>query len=225
MLARQRELPFRTWGGKRARSGRKRTKPGRSCVPHRARPAHRAAYPVHVTLRVRAGLPPLRDRAIFLQTREAIRNASRSPALGEAFRVVEFSVQNDHVHLIVETHDKDTLSRGLRGLAIRLARAVNRALEVAGPVWADRYHARELKTPRAVRNALVYVLMNAKKHGARVASGIDAFSSAPWFEGFAKPVAPPDEAAPVRASRTWLGNVGWRRAGLVRLDERPRAPD
>ncbi len=114
----------------------------------------------------------------------------RPPAVGDAFRVVQFSVQNDHVHLIIEAHDADVLSRGVRGLAIRLARAVNRALHVRGAVWGDRFHARELTSPRAVRNAIVYVLMNAKKHGVRLASGLDAFSSARWFDGFAVHVDP-----------------------------------
>lgn len=175
----------------------------------------------------RAGLPPFRDGGIFREVREAIRRASRSPAVGDAFRVIEFSVQNDHVHLLVEAHDTDVLSRGLRGLVTRVARAVNRALDVRGNVWADRYHARALETPRAVRNAIVYVLMNAKKHGMRVSRGIDAFSSAPWFDGFSTRIieAPGAMNAPVRAARTWLGAVGWRRRGLVHLDERPRAPD
>lgn len=222
---RQLELEFRTWGGKRAKAGRKRVKPGRPCVAHRERPAHRASDPVHLTLRARAGLPPFRERGIFEEMRTAIRAASHSPAVGESFRVVEFSVQNDHVHLIVEAHDKDTLSRGIRGLSIRLARAVNRALATPGRVWGDRYHARDLKTPRAVRNALVYVLMNARKHGMRVSSGIDAFSSAPWFRGFAFSAAPDNDEAPIVHARTWLASTGWRRHGLVRLEERPRAPD
>ncbi len=224
MFGRQTEFAFRTWGGKREGAGRKRTRPGRPCVAHRERPPHRSANLAHVTLRARVGLPPLRDRGIFQQMRAAIRGANRSPAVGDAFRVVEFSIQNDHAHFIVEAHDKDVLSRGLRGLAIRLARAVNRALRVSGPVWGDRYHARELSTPRAVRNAIVYVLMNAKKHGMRTPSGIDAFSSAPWFGGFSERIALPEEPCPVRVSRTWLGGTGWRRRGLVRFDERPRAP-
>ncbi len=156
--------------------------------------------------------------------RAAIRGANGSPAVGDAFRVVQFSVQRDHVHLIIEARDADVLSRALRGLAIRLARAINRALETRGPVWGDRYHARELSTPRAVRNAIVYVLMNAKKHGARIASGIDRFSSAPWFDGFTSRVNAPDEPPSVFAARTWLCGVGWRKRGLVRFDEKPVAP-
>ncbi len=223
--AKQLALVFRTWGGMRDGAGRKRVKPGRPCVAHRVRPDHRAAHPVHVTLRARAGLPALREASIFEEICGAVRGANRSPAVGEGFRVVEFSVQNDHVHLIVEAHDADVLSRGLRGLAIRLARAVNRALSTPGRVWADRYHARDLKTPRAVRNALVYVLMNARKHRFRVPSGIDAFSSAPWFRGFASMTPASDAPPPVVTSRTWLACTGWRRRGLIRLDERPRAPE
>jgi len=180
---------------------------------------------VHVTLRAREGLPPLRDRAIFPEMREAIRAASRSPAVGSGFRVVQFSVQDDHVHLIVEAHDADDLGRGVQGLAIRLARAINRVLVASGKVWGDRYHARDLRTPREVRAAIVYVLMNAKKHLRRAAKdAIDELSSAPWFDGFrpgdAAPCPPLDEP-PVVLARTWLGAIGWRRCGLVRIDEAP----
>jgi putative transposase len=95
----------------------------------------------------------------------AIHEASRSPAVGAASRVVAFSVQSNHVHLVVEAHDAPTLSRGVQGLAIRLARAVNRVLDARGRVFRERFHARELRTPREVRSALVYVLLNARKHG------------------------------------------------------------
>ncbi len=55
----------------------------------------------------------------------------------------------------------------------------------SGGVWAERYHARSLRTPREVRNAIVYVLMNAKKHLRHAPrEGIDMMSSAPWFDGF-----------------------------------------
>jgi putative transposase len=218
-------LSFRSHGGARKNSGRKPWKVGRTNVPHRARPRHARAHPVLVTLRVRGGLPALRHVGLFAHLRDAVRKASASPAVGEAFRIVHFSIQDDHAHFIIEAHDTDTLSRGVRGLAIRLARAVNRAIDVRGRVWGDRYHARDLKTPLAVRNAIVYVLMNAKKHHAVIDAGVDAFSSAPWFDGFTSRVEAPDVPCPVYASRTWLGGTGWRRGGLVRFDEHPRAPN
>ena len=223
MFDEQLPLKFSKHGGARRNAGRKPSKVGRPNVPHRARPRHNHAHPVHVTLRARAGLPTLRHDGVAREVREAIRGANASPAVGDAFRVVEFSIQVNHAHFIIEARDKDTLSRGLRGLAIRFARAVNRAMGLRGRVWDDRYDARDLKTPRHVRNAIVYVLMNAKKHGARMATGIDRFSSAPWFDGFVAPLLPVTDERPVTTARTWLGRVGWRRRGLVGFDEQPGA--
>jgi hypothetical protein len=110
-------------------------------------------------------------------------------ALGAAsrtwFRLLHFSVQSNHVHLLVEARDKAHLTKGMRGLAIRTALAVNRALDRRGRVWCDRYHARALKTPREVRHGLVYVLANWKKHTP--ARGFDPCSSPWWFDGWKVP--------------------------------------
>jgi putative transposase len=136
--------------------------------------------------------------------------------------VVHFSVQDNHLHLVVEATDAKTLSSGARGLSVRAARAVNRVLGRKGAVWGDRYHARPLCTPREVRHGLVYVLMNFKKHlpGFR---GLDPRSSAAWFDGFRDraPVGGLDPP-PVQLARTWLASVGWRRHGLIAVSERPR---
>jgi hypothetical protein len=113
------------------------------------------------------------------------------------------------------------LSGGIRGLAIRLARAVNRALRRRGRVWADRYHARALTTPKAVRHALVYVLANFRKH-LHSATGIDPCSSAPWFTGWRVPRTAGADPPPVAVARTWLARIGWRRHGLLDVAERPK---
>jgi len=154
----QQDLPLRTWGGRRKGAGRK-PKGASAGVPHRSRPEHKERHPLHVTLRLERRVPSLRRQALFEGVRGALARASRS-----WFRLVHFSVQSDHVHLLVEAHDKGALSRGMAGLSIRVARSVNRALGRLGRVFGDRYHARPLKTPREVRHCLVYVLMNFKKH-------------------------------------------------------------
>jgi putative transposase len=141
-------------------------------------------------MRARRGLPPLREQVIAREVRLRIAQANGSPHLRDVFRIVHFSAQNDHVHLIVEAFDGTALSRGMQGLAIRLARRVNTLLGARGRFWADRFHTRELTTPRSVRNAIVYVLMNAKKH-QRATAAIDDCSSAPWFDGFAHGPSPP----------------------------------
>jgi REP element-mobilizing transposase RayT len=163
-------------------------------------------------------MPSLRDDAPFGALRTAM-----SAACSPSFRIIQFSVQNDHLHLVVEADRSDGLSRGIHALAIRAARAINRALRRRGRVWSGRFHARDLSTPREVRNALVYVLNNVRKHipGAR---GMDPRSSAAWFRGWKNTMRLPDGPSPVGQARTWLARVGWRRFGAIDVDEVPRMP-
>ena len=207
----------RTWGGRRPGAGRKRTPGHRPGVPHRARPEHVAAHPVHVTLRAVTAIRCLRCDRVFPAVRRALAVSSRA-----GFRIVEFSVQHDHLHLIAEAEHARALSSGVRGLAIRLAHAVNRALGRRGRVWDDRYHARALMTPCEVHNALAYVLLNFRRHG-HTGAEIDPCSSAPWFAGWRTPrAAEKREPRPVAIARTWLARIGWQRHGLIAVDGRPK---
>ncbi len=172
-----------------------------------------------MTLRARAGLVSLRSKRVFRTLRDCFRASSSA-----VFRVVQFSVQADHVHLLVEAEDRAALSSGARGLVIRSALAINRVCQRSGGLWADRYHARELGTPREVRNALVYVLMNHKKHGLADRGNIDPCSSAPWFDGFRVPLAATTDPPVTSVPRTWLATVGWRRRGLIDPTESPKTP-
>ena len=208
-------LPIRTWGGRREGAGRK-PRPGRRAVPHRRRVPHERHCPAHVTLRASRAIPSLRGARLFTTTRGALGAASTG-----RFRVLHYTVQADHLHLVVEADGPTAFERGVQGLAIRVAKAINRALGRRGRVWGDRFHARLLRTPREVRNALVYVLQNVRKHlpGAR---GLDPCSSAQWFNGWRTPVPAATEPAPVAPARTWLARVGWRRRGLIDVKECPR---
>jgi squalene cyclase len=137
--------------------------------------------------------------------------------------VVEYSAQSNHLHLLVESKDERTLARGMNGLAVRIAVRLNRLRRRVGRVFADRYHARILRTPSEVRRALVYLLQNARKHGAWVARMADVYSSGPMFDGWRRDVRGADSSPRllVRA-RTWLLAVGWRRLGLIGLLELPK---
>ena len=213
----QQVLPLRPafrHGGARPGAGRKPS--GRKVgVPHRRRAPHLARNPVHVTLRAREGLPSFRsDRLLF----EALRN---SIAVSEktGFRVVHFSVQSNHLHLIVEADDEQALSRGMQGLSIRMAHAAHRALGHGGTIFSDRYHAHQLRSPRETRAALLYVLQNWAKHGP--GGDYDPRSSAPWFDGWTRLPEPTPGPCLVARPQTWLVRVGWRRHGLLRPGERP----
>jgi REP element-mobilizing transposase RayT len=171
---------------------------------------------VHVTLRAYGSLPSLRSMRVFAAVRQALAAAHKAN-----FRVVHFSVQGDHVHLVVEGDSHAALVRGLQGLAGRCAKAINRAAGRKGRVWSSRYHAHALRTPTETRRGFVYVLQNFRKH-LRAPPGVDPRSSGPWFDGWRNKAPAAIDASPVAPARTWLGALGWRRAGgSIALDERP----
>jgi REP element-mobilizing transposase RayT len=219
---RQQTIEFRTWGGRRAGAGRKPSGRERGAV-HEARPAVGRSIPQHLTMRVR-GVPSLRSERCM----KVIRHAFAEGKERFGFRLVQYAVQPDHLHLIVEAAGKKSLSSGARGLAIRVAMRLNRLLGRAGKVFAERYHAVALGSPKQVRNALAYVLLQERRHAAKRRSGLttelDACSSAFTFDGWAdaSPRAGPwDET--VAEARSWLLSKGWRRYGRIRRAEVPGA--
>ncbi len=221
----QQRLRFRSWGGARPGAGRPKKPDARA--PHARRPRVGRHDAVHVTLRASGGLPSLRGRDAFAAMDGALRGVLGRPG----FRVVHFSVQTNHLHLLVEAHDATALSFGMQALAIRAAKALNRALRRRGPVFRDRFHARVLRTPREARDAVCYVLQNFRRHATTEDEIVDPYwvdpcSSGPAFDGWrGERERPATRGAPVPVSpaRTWLLALGWRRYGLIRVDEVPRA--
>jgi putative transposase len=173
-----------------------------------------------VTLRAAHDLPNLRQWRLAQAIGLALRAAASRPGARCKVRVLHFSIQDDHVHLVVEANDARDLANGMRGLNVRLARAVNRELGRRGPFSADRYHARPLRTPREVRHALVYVLANWRKHTA-ARDGLDPCSSARWFDGWTRQMPRESNPPPTHAPSTWLARSGWKRHGLIDPCERP----
>jgi len=219
-------LPLRSWGGARKGAGRK-PKGAAALMPRDTRPTHAAAHPALVTVKLRPHLPRLRQK----QERTALLKHFARAKDRFGFRLLHFAILNDHLHFVVEAKDRLAFTRGMKGLLVRLARGLNKLWQRKGQVFPDRFHDRALKSPREVRNALVYVLGNGRKHAAQARAipyfeGADPFTSAPWFDGFLETLEvvgieriPP----PVASARTWLAGVGWRRHGRIAFDEMPKS--
>jgi REP-associated tyrosine transposase len=216
-------MEFRSHGGRRAGAGRKPASP-RPPVHHIKRPTVSPRCPSHVTLRARSGVPSLRDRRFIAEFRASLCEACER---GD-FRVCHYSIQRDHLHMVVEATGKESLARGMKAVAARLARAVNRVFRRNGPVLFGRYHLRALLTPREVRNALAYVLLNARKHwrqrkGSPPPVRLDVASSGAWFDGWKRspPTMEMQSQRDVARPRTWLLVKGWRQHGLIDPAETP----
>jgi len=213
---RQASLPFRVKGGARRGAGRKRRRG--SGVSHAKRARFAKSYPVHVTVRLRDGLKTLRRGEEYAVLRACFEAGGNKGG----FRLLHYSVQATHLHLLVEAEDRVALSRGMQGLLVRIARQLNRLWERRGTVFRDRYHEHVLRTPREVRHALAYVLMNGRRHGALPTGLLDLFSSGLRFDGWKQqPTNIAKAPLPVTKPLTWLMKIGWRRHGLISLDEKP----
>jgi len=181
-------MTFRTWGGKRKGAGRKPNGP-KAGVSHLRRPALAARFPVHVTMRMLPHVWNLRSRRSFTVIGKAVGAAAQVFGM----RLCEFSVQGNHLHLVVEATDQAALGRGMKGLGVRLARGLNRMMNRRrGKVLADRYHEHILRTPSEVTRAVSYVRHNYRKHvlerGGVVPAGcVDPFSSASREHGILLP--------------------------------------
>src|SRR5262245_8591087 len=208
------------WGGRRAGVGRK---PGsHPPVPHRRREGFTARFPAHVTVKLLPGLPSLRS---VPRVRALERSFAVTRDRGD-FRLVHYALQTTHAHLVVEATDASALARGMMAVGARIALAFNRTFGLRGRVLAERFYARVLRSPREVRNALAYVLLNTRRHARRVLGGarVDPASSGRWFDGWRRePLVNEGSVAaiPVTQPRTWLLAVGWRRHGLIDPEEIP----
>ena len=226
----QRELVY--WGGKRKGAGRP-PKNRRSSERHKVRPELKAVHPLHVTLRVEKIIGTLRTRSLY----DAVRRALRTVLGRHDFRVIDVSLQDGHVHLIVEAADKRALAKGMQAFEIAAARYINQAFSKdrgrrrTGRVFSDRYHPKAITSPLAARHARAYVLNNWRRHGQDrgIASNVDRFSSGVSFDGwketgrtdFLKALPADYGALPVSRPQTWLLSIGWRRHGLISVREVP----
>jgi REP element-mobilizing transposase RayT len=191
------------------------------------RPVIKASSPVHVTVRIRRDVPRLRNFDLVKVLRQAFVKGCEK---GD-FRICQFSIQGNHIHTICEAGDRQQLARGVQGWCVRVARGINRAVGRKGSLFDDRYHVEVITTPRQMRHALCYVLQNARRHGECLDNryhGIDPFSSAWWFDGWADDqwragLQPPDPEPPVATARSWLLRTGWRRHKNLEVTEIPAA--
>jgi putative transposase len=218
------DLRPRRKDGKLAKKRGRKAKKFKTDVPHRAREVVEARHPIHVSLRVTPEVARLRTRKAY----QAVRGALRLCAARSDYRVVQISIQDNHIHALVEAESKEALARGMQGFEVSAAKRLNKALgRRRGKVFAHRYHARTIKTPTEARNTLVYLFNNWKKHRVDGPWRIDPWSSAPMFGGWKTPHGhgPPREPLPVVSAQSWLLREGWvRGGGLIRLDEVPKEP-
>jgi REP element-mobilizing transposase RayT len=219
-------------GGRRNGAGRtsNRAKGLRTRVPHRAREKITRHTPLHVTLRIEAGVGWLRRRDCYRAVRRAMVTAQ---ARLETFRICHVSIQANHVHLIVEANDRAALTSGMTGFLVSAAKRLNAAIgrrtgtRRRGRVFADRYHTELLTSPTQTRNAIAYVINNWRHHREDRGSQLllDPYATGATFDGFREhrqPLPWPDEdPLPIAFPTSFLLREAWRRDGLLSARQIP----
>jgi REP element-mobilizing transposase RayT len=207
-------------GGPRTGAGRKKSPMRRHDPSHRRRPELSSHHPVHVVLRTAPDVDRLRRGPVYRKLRGVLQRY-----LGkDGFRVVHVSIQHNHLHLIVEAGDRKALTRGMQSFAINAARAINSTSGTMGKVFAYRYHATQIRTPRQARRTLAYVLNNWRHHREdqvserMLAVKLDPYATGLCFQGWTQRFVVPDgyRRLPVSPPRTRLLQSSWARFG--RLD-------
>ncbi|MFT3696889.1 MAG: transposase [Kofleriaceae bacterium] len=232
-------------GGARSKTGPKPKLDagGRQRMSHVKRPSIDHRHPQHVTLRVSPEIGWMRKLDVYAAIRGALRKVL--PRRSD-FRIAQYSVQDTHIHLIVEAEHKKALAAGLRAFQISAAKRINAVISRRrrmdrrrrGVVFTDRYHAEDLSSVRQVRNALAYVMNNWRRHrvdsrdpSRRLCDGrLDPYASGLAYPGWREPLSlqrPRDyEPPPVAEPRSWLLTTGWTKAPLISCLEvpGPRSP-
>jgi putative transposase len=238
-LRRKRDKNDQWRGGARKGAGRPRL-PRRASEHHKVRERVRPSEPVHVVMRATADVGSLRTHAVFRALREAAIAALKHE---DVFHIVHVSIQRTHIHMLVEAVDRLALAKGMQAFTISAAKHINAFVGTKtgerrrGSVFTDRYHPRNLTTPREVRNCIAYVLNNWRHHGEhrkqlRNRWKIDPYSTALAFDGWKERdergcFKLPDgyRGMIVWFPKSWLLRVGWRRHGLVSITETPGGGD
>ena len=170
--------------------------------------------PSHVTLKFVDGVPNLRDERFLKEFTRAL-EISR----GKGLAVSQFSIESNHIHLIVEVEDNESLTRGLLSLQGCVIWGLRRIFSYFGAVFAGRFHLHAIASPREMKHAIMYVIFNHAKH-CGVPRFADVFSSAFAFKElreFVKAVRPPPRwqheiDRGLSRPRSWLQTTGWKRA-------------
>ncbi len=153
---------LKNWGGRRAGSGRKRLHS--QGVAHRKREEVHHRLPLHVNFKYRR---PIRNKDSLRLLKRAILNSRK-----KGLRVIHYSLQHNHVHLILEATSNEVLERGMRSLTVTMGKGLKK-----GKIQLKRYHLHVLRGLRETKNAIHYVLFNEQKHSKSRMVRLNGYSS------------------------------------------------
>lgn len=155
-------------------------------IRHIARDEIKKLTPLHLTIKIEKDKAGLKNKFILKSLHSSIKKARKI-----GLKIIHYTLEYDHVHLLVETDNKTALARGMQSFGISFSKSINKIKKAQGKVFKTRYHYRKLKTPAEVKNVFNYIFGNSLKHKKAISivspynslMAIDNFSNLyPGFE-------------------------------------------
>lgn len=140
-------------------------------IRHTVRPRIHKTTMLHLTIKVRENKADIKNKRILKLLHHAIKRARL-----QRLKVLHYTLEYNHVHLLVEATNNQILHKGMQAFGITFSKWINRLKLRKGTVYKHRYHFHALRSTRERKNALNYIFTNGVKHG-RTRSRIDPYNS------------------------------------------------
>jgi len=128
-------------------------------IRHTERPVLTKSASLHLTVKIKRIKADLKNKSILSILKKAILNTRK-----QGLRVIHYSLEFDHVHLLIEAENNLILAKGMQSFGVTFSKAINRLRKLKGGVYKHRYHFRRIVGARQLKNVLNYIFSNGVKH-------------------------------------------------------------
>ncbi|MGZ3787001.1 MAG: transposase [Bacteriovorax sp.] len=128
-------------------------------IRHTSRPFLKKPSSLHLTVKIKKNKAEMKNKSVFSLLKRAILNARR-----QGLKVIHYSLEYDHVHLLIEAENNHILGKGMQAFGGTFSKAINRMRKLKGGVYKHRYHFRKISSARELKNVMNYIFTNGLKH-------------------------------------------------------------
>lgn len=129
-------------------------------IRHTHRPVFKKPASLHLTIKIAKEKSNLKNKEVLSILKRAILNSRKM-----GLRVIHFTLEYDHIHLLIEAENNHLLGKGMQSFGVTLSKAINKLKKTSGQVYRHRYHFRKITSARQLKNVMNYIFRNGLKHG------------------------------------------------------------
>ena len=128
-------------------------------IRHTKRPNLKKPTSLHLTVKIKKNKAEIKNKSVLAILKRAIVNARK-----QGLKVIHYSLEYDHVHLLIEADNNLILGKGMKAFGVTFAKAINRLKKLKGEVYKHRYHFRRISSSKELKNVMNYIFTNGLKH-------------------------------------------------------------